>query len=174
MKREVLDIGVESLSGYDGRLADIEKTIIEWKPPRPPHLFIEHEPHERLAITTQANVYRLAALLIIHRLRYPLGVEDGTAREFANGILSYLSLFAQSATKETAALPVIFPLTIAMIEIEEPCEDLWDRVCIYTVQGMCATRLRVFIKQIRASRESGYKGIWFDLVDEHLRAAVPP
>jgi hypothetical protein len=174
MKRAFLASGVQSLSSYDGRLADIEKTIIEWKPPSPPHLFIEHEPHERLAIITQANVYRLAALLIIHRLRYPLGVEDESAREFANGILSYMSFFARSAMKETTALPVIFPLTIATIEIEESCEALWDRVFLFAVQGMCATRLRGFIKQVRASRESGYEGIWFDLVHKHLQAAVPP
>ncbi|KAJ5679051.1 hypothetical protein N7462_007295 [Penicillium macrosclerotiorum] len=174
MKRGVLDVGVESPSGIYDRLADIEQTIIDWKPPDNPQLILKHGQYELLAMTTQASVYRLAGLLIIHRLRYPLGVEDDAARELANAIFSHMSFFEKSAAKETSALPVVFPLTLAMIEIEGPGEELWEKLSLFAVQSMSATRLQGFIKQIRASRDSGYEGVWFDLVETQLHVAVPP
>jgi hypothetical protein len=169
MKSGVLDI-----RGFHDRLAGIQQTITEWKPPTPPQLFIEHGPHERLLIITQANVYRLAALLAIHRLRYPLGVQDEIARELANGIFSHILSFAQSAAKEVTAFPMIFPLTMAMIEDEGKDEDLGNKLPLFASQSMGAIRLVGSIKQIRASREAGYDGIWFNLVGTHLRMAMPP
>jgi hypothetical protein len=173
MRTGVLGPG-ESPSGMYEQLADIERVILDWKPPNNPEILLKHGQYEVLAMMTQANAYRLAALLIIHRLRYPLGVEDETARDLANGIFAIISHFADSAAQETSALPVVFPLTMAMIEIEGPGEELWERLSLFTVQSMSATRLRGFIKQVRACRETGYEGLWFDLVDTKLHVAMPP
>lgn len=173
MRTGVLAVG-ESPSGMYEQLADIERVILDWKPPNTPEILLMHGQYEVLAMMTQANAYRLAALLIIHRLRYPLGVEDETARDLANSIFSIISHFADSAAQETTALPVVFPLTMAMIEIEGPGEKLWERLSLFAVQSMSATRLRGFIKQVRACRETGYEGLWFDLVETQLHVAMPP
>ncbi|GLI72170.1 hypothetical protein PoHVEF18_000340 [Penicillium ochrochloron] len=173
MRTGVLNIG-ESPSGMYEQLADIERVILDWKPPNTPEILLKHGQYEVLAMMTQANAYRLAALLIIHRLRYPLGVEDETAQDLANSIFSIMSHFAESAAQETTALPVVFPLTMAMIEIEGPGEKLWERLSLYAVQSRSATRLQGFIKQVRECRETGYEGLWFDLVDTQLHVAMPP
>jgi hypothetical protein len=173
-KRGILDIGSGPSSGIYRQLADIERSILEWNPPNPPELLEKHGQSEVLAMMTQANAYRLAALLIIHRLRYPLGVEEKTARDLANRIFSIMTHFAQTAAEKTTALPVVFPLTIAMFEVEGPGEELWNVFSPFAVQSISAARLHGFIKQVRASKESGYEGIWFDLIETQLHVAMPP
>jgi hypothetical protein len=174
LKRKSLTAESEPDSAIHDRLDEIEETIRRWKPRTPAQLFDSYGQNAVLAMVTQANVYRLAALLVIHRLRYPMGVEDEAAQKHANGIFSELAFFAKQAVKETSALPVVFPLTMAMLEIEGPGEDLLERLASFTVQSVSASRLQEFVKLIRASRESDFQGIWFDLVDTHLHVAMPP
>ncbi|KAI2788676.1 hypothetical protein POX_e06697 [Penicillium oxalicum] len=173
MRTSVLAVG-ESPSEIYEQLADVERMILDWKPPQPPDLLAQRGQWEVLAMMTQANAYRLAALLVIHRLRYPLGVEDETGRDLAISVFTIISQFAQSAAQHTSALPVVFPLTMAMIEVEGPGEEIWEQLSLFTVQSSSATRLRGFISQVRACRESRYEGLWFDLVDTRLDVAMPP
>lgn len=176
LKREGPAVGSELHSVMHDQLDEIEEKIRRWRPQTPSGLFDSYGQHAVLAMVTHANVYRLAALLILHRLRYPLGIEDGAAWKLANGIFSELSFFAKSAVNvnEVTAFPVVFPLTMAMFEIHGPGEDLVERLASFTIQGVCLARLQEFVKLARATRESGYEGIWFDLVDTNLRVAVPP
>jgi hypothetical protein len=125
-------------------------------------------------MVTQANTYRLAALLVVHRLRYPLGVEDEAAHFLANSIFSELSYFVKNDAMKSTALPIVFPITLAMFEVEGPGEELLDKLAAFTVQNMSAVRLRGFVNQVRTARQSGYGGIWFELVDSQLHVAMPP
>lgn len=174
LKLNVLDSGSESVSAIWDRLDEIEETIRRWRAQTPLDLFEKYGQHAVLAMVTQANVYRLAALLVIHRLRYPLGVEDKEAQKLANNIFAELAFFAKSASKEASALPVVFPLTMAMLEIAGPGEELLERLATFTIQTISASRLQDFVKFVRASKESGFEGTWFDLVDTHLHVAAPP
>ncbi|KAJ5631833.1 uncharacterized protein N7484_011933 [Penicillium longicatenatum] len=172
-KKSVLDDSA-TYTGYHEQLAAIEQRIQDWVPPTPPELYKNFGQHEVLAIVTQANVYRLAALLVIHRLRYPLGVEDETARALAESIFSAMELFTVSAAEKATAFPMVFPITMAMLEIEGPGEALLDKLSTFTVQATSASRLKGFVKQIRIARETGYEGVWFELVDTQLQVAMPP
>lgn len=172
-KNSVLDDSA-TYTGYYEQLAVIEQRIQDWVPPTPPELYNNFGQHEVLAIVTQANVYRLAALLVIHRLRYPLGMEDETARVLAESIFSAMELFSVSAAEKATAFPMVFPITMAMLEIEGPGEALLDKLSSFTVQATSASRLKGFVEQIRTARETGYEGVWFELVDTQLQVAMPP
>lgn len=174
LKRDVLDVESDVHRGLYERLAEVEQAIMHWEPPTSPQLFTDLREHEVLAMVTQAKVYRLAGLLVIHRLRYPLGVEDEAAQQLANGIFAEMFHFATTAAKMITAVPVVFPLTMAMIEIEGPGEELWDQLSSFTVQSTSAQRLQGFVRQVRAARNSGYGGLWFELVETRLHAAMPP
>ncbi|KAJ6091696.1 hypothetical protein N7467_003665 [Penicillium canescens] len=174
LKRNVFEAGSESHSAIYDRLDNIEEALRYWRPKTPAHIFDNYGQHAVLAMVTQANVYRLAALLLIHRLRHPLGVEHAGAQKLANNIFAELAFFAKSSAKETTALPVVFPLTMAMFEIKGPGEDLLERLASFAVQSSSASRLQEFVKLVRSSRESGFEGTLFDLVETHLQVAMPP
>ena len=54
----------------------------------------------------QAKLYRLAALLIIHRLRHPLKVEDDSAKGHAMSTFTERVPFAQPTLYSSTALPL--------------------------------------------------------------------
>lgn len=174
LKINVLAAGSQSNSAVWDRLDDIEENVRRWRAQTPHQLFEKYGQHAVLAMVTQANVYRLAALLVIHRLRYPLGVEDEEAEKFANNIFAELRFFAKSAAKDASALPIVFPLTVAMFEVEGPGEELLERLASFTVQNVSASRLQDFVRVVRESKYSGFGGTWFELVDTHLHVAAPP
>lgn len=173
-KKSMEDPQLEPYAGFYEQLAVIEQRIRDWAPPTPPTLYNDFGQHEIVAMMTQANVYRLAGLLIIHRHRYPLGVEDETGRALAESIFSAMEQFAQSAAEKSTALPMVFPITMAMLEMEGPGEVLLDKFASFTVQAASASRLKEFIRQTRAAREARYEGVWFELVETHLQVAMPP
>ncbi|OJJ01871.1 hypothetical protein ASPVEDRAFT_887279 [Aspergillus versicolor CBS 583.65] len=158
----------------DDWLGDVEQKIKDWKPVTPPTFYTDHGKHETLIMMTQARVYRLAGLLVIHRLRFPFGVEDEAAKGLASSIFSEMFSFARSPGKDSTALPVVFPLIVAMFEVEGPGEEILGILSSFTVQGLCAAKLQGFVKQVRAFRKSGFRGTWFDLVETHLNAAMVP
>ncbi|KAJ5621905.1 hypothetical protein N7528_005137 [Penicillium herquei] len=173
-KKSLQDPHMEPYVEFYDRLAVIEQRIRDWVPPNPPELYANFGQHEVVAMMTQANVYRLAGLLVIHRHRYPLGVEDETAKALAESIFSAMTSFAQSAAEKSTALPMVFPITMAMLEIEGPGEALLDIFAAFTVQIASAHRLKEFVKQMRAAREARYEGVWYELVETHLQVAMPP
>ena len=174
LKKAGLDTASEAQPGVHDWFTDIDQTIREWKPETPPRLFTEYGRHEILIMVTQAKVYRLAALLVIHRLQYPFGVEDYTATYLANSIFHEMFFFARTAAKVSTALPVVFPLIVAMLEVEGPGEELMETLSSFTIQSICAAKLQEFVKHIRAFRKSGFGGTWFGLVETHLNVAVIP
>ncbi|KAJ5109444.1 hypothetical protein N7456_006119 [Penicillium angulare] len=173
-KKSLADPTVEPYTGFYDQLTVIEQRIKDWAPPAPAILYEKFGQHEVVAMMTQANVYRLAGLLVIHRHRYPLGVEDDTARALAESIFSSMELFANTAAEKSTAMPMVFPMTMAMLEIEGTGEALLDRLATFTVQAASASRLREFIKQVRAAKQARYEGVWFELVETHLQVAMPP
>ncbi|KAI3139149.1 transcriptional regulator family: Fungal Specific TF [Penicillium roqueforti] len=156
-------------------LAGIERLVQEWEPVTPEDWLARYERHEIMGMMAQSRLYRLAALLTIHRLRYPLGVEDETAKGYAMAIFTGMECFAPSFAPRCTAMPAVFPLVLAMFEVEGPGEELMESLCSsFTVQNKSVLRLQGFVKVVRDAKASGYGQIWFDLVDEHLTVAVPP
>ncbi|KAH7110815.1 hypothetical protein B0J11DRAFT_544044 [Dendryphion nanum] len=127
---------------------DIEKSIELWAPNVPPDFLSTYDEAERQMMTTQANAYRLAALLVIHRLRFPLGVQDTLGHYYANCIFDQISsFFAHSSTQSAGAFPVTFPLFISMFEVEGPGEGLLENLRRFPIQSTCMLKLHDFVRQ---------------------------
>jgi hypothetical protein len=167
-------VGSRATQASCDEFADIEQSIRDWVPVLPSNFFSSYGDREVQMMMAQANAYHLAALLVIHRLRYPLGVQDTIGQRYANYILSELSSLPRSTPRSWVALPVIFPLMLVMLEVEGPGEELLEKLSNFTVQSICASKLRGFVKHVRVAKESGYGGLWFDLVEENLYFAVIP
>lgn len=155
--------------------SDLEESIKHWTPSIPPDFFSKYDKSEVQMMTTQARAYRLAALLVIHRLRYPLGVRDDTARRYASKVFAEVSsAYDRLPRAGAAALPIGFPLFVSMLEIEGPGEMLLDQLGGYAIHSLALAKLRGFISEARLARVSGFSGLWFDLVEERLHYAVIP
>ncbi|KAL2784257.1 hypothetical protein BJX66DRAFT_90280 [Aspergillus keveii] len=154
---------------------DIERSIELWAPDIPLDFFTAYDEVEIQMMTTQANAYRLAALLVIHRLRFPFGDQDTLGQYYANCIFHEISsFFAYSNMHGAGAFPVTFPLFISMIEVEGPGEDLLENLQRFPIQSICMLKLHGFVRHIRRVKESGDNVSLFDLVEHDLTYAVIP
>ncbi|QKX58033.1 uncharacterized protein TRUGW13939_05153 [Talaromyces rugulosus] len=154
----------------------IEKSIESWTPILPPDLLSAYDKTEVQMMLTQANVYRLAGLLVIHRLRYRLGVRDSIAQHYAMCILSEISSSCAGLAQDGGAggFPIMFPVLISMFEVEGLGEELLEKMSGFMISSVCMSKLRGFVNHVRMAKESGFNGLWFDLVEEHLHYAVIP
>ncbi|OAL42595.1 hypothetical protein IQ07DRAFT_525808 [Pyrenochaeta sp. DS3sAY3a] len=154
---------------------DMERSIELWAPIIPPDFFTAYDKVERQLMMTQTNAYRLAALLVIHRLRFPLGVQDPLGQYYANCIFHEISsFFAHSNMRGVGAFPVTFPLFISMLEVEGLGEDLLENLRQFPIQSICLLKLYNFVQHVRRIKESSASVLWFDLVENKLAYAVIP
>ncbi|KAL3485280.1 hypothetical protein BJX62DRAFT_243124 [Aspergillus germanicus] len=155
-------------------LLDIEHTIRAWTPKTPAGFLEQYSDTEIQMMVTHARAYRLAALLLIHRLRSPFGVEDDTAQEYAGEIFWEIRCFLRSFPPGySTSFPLVFPLLLASLGVQGPGEDILS--CLpYSVQAVCASKLQSFVREVWRQRNNGFHGSWLELVDEYLNVAVLP
>ncbi|KAI0812967.1 hypothetical protein GGR55DRAFT_687854 [Xylaria sp. FL0064] len=70
----------------------VEKSVRHWQPPVPEDLTIRFDTIEVAHMLCHAQVMQKAALLVIHRLRCPFGVNDGPAQVLSMSILSQIEM----------------------------------------------------------------------------------
>ncbi|KAF7555399.1 hypothetical protein G7Z17_g2251 [Cylindrodendrum hubeiense] len=105
-------------------LDPVESAVLSWQPQMPVGFCSDFTTLEVTHILCQAQVMRLAALLIIHRLRFPFGTNDKPAQIMAACILTQLEM-TYSATKK-AVVSVILPVLAAYLNIDDEAErDKW-------------------------------------------------
>ncbi|CAH0042290.1 unnamed protein product [Clonostachys rhizophaga] len=154
--------------------SEIEQQMRKWEPSCPTALFSKYSHIEVSVMMMQARVYRIAGLLLIHRLRYPLGVEDEEGSRLAMIIVAELSCFVQWAPQEVKDMAVYLPLFLAMIEVQQPADQILSHLAPQSFFGKCVDGLRGFVKLTQDARRLGFRGLWFDLVDESLSTGIIP
>src|SRR3569833_318825 len=183
------DIRRNSAAGtgdFESKLGAVENSVLQWEPPADEYLGMLAA-QEMDAIRVQAKVYRLATMLIIHRLRFPFGREDETATQLSQDILSDVenlyhswSAASQISDGKTGSRQTPdggcpfeyrlgFPFLVASIEVEDLLEwqcllevvDTIVRVGMYpNVSGL----MRQFMVYIWDARDVGICTYWFDQV----------
>ncbi|CAG9942812.1 unnamed protein product [Clonostachys rosea f. rosea IK726] len=164
----------DSLNTENDNYSKIEQRIRQWEPSCPHTLFLKYSHIEVSAMMMQARVYRIAGLLLIHRLRYPLGVEDEEGLRLAMIIVAELSCFVQWAPQEVKDMAVYLPLFLAMIEVQQPADQILSHLAPQSFFGKCVDGLRGFVKLTQDARRVGFRGLWFDLVGENLSTGIIP
>lgn len=160
---------------YDGGrdiFTDIESQIRSWEP-KIPHLFSDFSQLEVASMLLQARLYRTASLLIIHRLRYPLGENDDEAIIQAHIILAELSAFVTWAPDELRGLPIGLPLLVAMLETREHGEHIVSQMATFSRHPRHEMEFKRFVDLVWAAREGGFRGLWFDLAKSFQMPLVP-
>lgn len=98
-------------------LDNIEAAALSWHPGVPERLCQAFSAVEIAHIFCQAQVMRMAALLIIYRMRFPFGVHDFPARAIATSILIQL---------ESTLLATREPVKFMMVPVLVSCAELTE------------------------------------------------
>jgi len=151
---------------------EVESQIRVWEP-KIPNIFSDYSQLEVASMLLQARLYKAGALLIIHRLRYPLGENDEEAIIQANVILAELSAFVAWAPDELRGLPIGLPLLCAMLETREHGEHIVSQMATFSRHPRHEMEFRRFVDLVWAAREGGFRGLWFDLAKSFQMPLVP-
>lgn len=98
----------------------IDQRVAAWRPTIPEDFNSRFTATEISQILCQAQVMRLGAILLIHRLRHPFGTNKGPALAMATAILTQLDL-TRAATNRSI-LSITLPLLAACFEIQDEVE----------------------------------------------------
>jgi hypothetical protein len=160
------DSNTNCLARVHKKLDQIEAAVGNWVPYCPPQIVENISSVEMVDLLAQARVYRLAALLVSHRLRHVFGSEDEKADFLSKEIMMELQL-AKVITKEPLRC-VTLPFIIAAIEVRSTdtrlktlcaVEDYVDRFA-----PVIQKATRTFLTRVWHERDAKTIFCWFDSV----------
>lgn len=148
------------------RLDIIEQQVLSWVPNEASLHDSSFTDTEIMLLRAQATIYRSATLLLIHRLKYPLGCQDGIAVSYANDIMEEKDKILLHGGPDTKLQFGCFPLFLALLEIPLRPETLWKSLTRLSYCPACAEQFFAFHKYFWQRRWGGFKGSLFDLIEE--------
>lgn len=102
-------------------LNNMEQVIESWQPSVPPDFVTgRFPPTDVTLMLAQAKVLRLSALLVLHRLRYAFGTQDGKAVAMSNAILKELDVVVQVTSRSMPFGDLAY--VVACFEITKPSQ----------------------------------------------------
>ncbi|KAH8890688.1 hypothetical protein GQ53DRAFT_782374 [Thozetella sp. PMI_491] len=146
------------------QLDDTQAAIEAWQPENSDQLVERFNSGEIVSLLSQAKAYRLGALLVSHRLRYPFGREDGQADAWSKEVMMELNL-AQRITKRSMRF-VTLPFMIAAVEVRDASlrikvlRQVDDYVDHYAPAMQSA--MKIFLSRIWRERDVNVTSRWFD------------
>ncbi|KAF2711028.1 hypothetical protein K504DRAFT_466066 [Pleomassaria siparia CBS 279.74] len=148
------------------QLDKTQAAIAEWLPSPSLHLVDEFDSAEIVNLLAQARIYRLAALLVSHRLRHMFGDEDGQADIWSKEIMMELEL-ARRITRRSVQC-VTLPFLVAAVEVRATDARLGtlrnvdhyvDRFTPVLQQAG-----RIFLTRVWSERDGKATSCWFDSI----------
>lgn len=97
------------------RLDTIQDSLEKWQPSSPPDFIERFTQPEIVAMLAQAKILRLAALIIVHRLRYPYGQRDKEALQISSAITAEIDMVLKSTGRSIPCTAIAY--MVACFEI---------------------------------------------------------
>ena len=152
--------------GLQRQLEEIQAHVDKWQPSHPEGFIHEFSTTEVVQLLAQARVYRLAALLIIHRLQHKFGHKDSQADIWSREVMMELEL-ARRISNQPARF-VTLPFIIAAVEIRDPAErnKAVRNVDAYVDQFTPVVRkaTKTFFSRVWHERDEHRNFSWFDSI----------
>jgi hypothetical protein len=140
----------------------------EWIPSYPSQFVKDFDSAEIVNLLAQARVYRLAALLVSHRLRYAFGHEDSQADIWSKEIMMEFELAYRITNQPVQS--VTLPFIVAAVEVKstgarnKTLQDVENYVDKFAPVIQQATR--TFLSRIWRERDLKTTSCWFDSVSK--------
>ncbi|QPG93664.1 hypothetical protein C2857_001574 [Epichloe festucae Fl1] len=147
-------------------LAILERRVRSWQPNVPPDFCHGFTTIEAAHMMCQAQVMQTAALLIIHRLRYPYGTQDATARALSSSILDAMYLALNATGKVPFCLDL--PLIVANFEVSDPSarvQNVSRFTSIGSYSSVFRTRIWTMLSLVWGAKHGQSDMHWYDLGD---------
>jgi hypothetical protein len=148
------------------RLDGIRADIQAWQPFDLENFADKFDSPDVVSLLAQAKVYRLAGLLVAHRLRYVFGQQDDQADTLSKEILMELEL-AHRITKQTPRF-VTLPFLVAAVELRDTSARVkaLDDVDKYVDRFIPVVKNpgRAFLGRVWYERDCNITTCWFDSV----------
>ncbi|TGO29227.1 hypothetical protein BPAE_0017g00350 [Botrytis paeoniae] len=154
------------LARLQKQLDDIHCIVEPWQPSQLNGLIERFDSTEIVHLLAQAKIYRLGALLVGHRLRYPFGQEDSQAEIWSKEVMMELEM-AKLVTK-TSMRFVTLPFIIAAVEVRD--ENLrvktLERVddCVDDFAQFMQKATKTFLSRVWHERDANFTTRWFDSI----------
>ena len=158
------DLKIRSQSQSPGLLV-VEQQVLSWEPDETSISTSGFSDAEMMLLRAQATIYRSATLLLIHRIKYPLGSHDGVAVSYANDIMEEKDKILLDGGPDIKLQFGCFAFFLALLEIPLRPEALWKSLTKLSYCPACAEQFFAFHRYFWQRRWDGYKGSMFDLIE---------
>lgn len=154
----------------DDAYSAVERQIRSWEPIVLPEC--RYTSVETSALLAQARMYKTAGLVLIHRLRHPLGVADEL--KCARSILNDLSTFTWNiGSQDASGIGSNFLLLLGTLELPEKGNALIRALEPHRFGPKQYIQILEFVDYVKVQRNCGFHGLWFDLVEDRLGVTLP-
>ncbi len=154
------------LARLQKQLDDIHAAVESWQPSHSEQLVEQFDSADIINLLAQAKVYRLGALLVGHRLRFPFGREDAQAEIWSKEAMMEFEM-ARRVTKQSLRF-VTLPFIIAAIEVRDESlrfqtlqrvDDYVDQYAPFLRQAA-----KTFLSRVWHERDLNLTIRWFDSI----------
>jgi len=158
------DVGI--LARLQKQLDSIHAVLESWQPSHLDQLVGQFDSADIVNLLAQAKVYRLAALLVGHRLQFPFNCEDFQAEIWSKEAMMEFEM-AKSVTKRPLRF-VTLPFIVAAVEVRDESLRLKtlqyvdDYVDHYSPFLQKATK--TFLSRVWHERDLNITSRWFDSI----------
>ncbi|GKT65506.1 zn(II)2Cys6 transcription factor [Colletotrichum tofieldiae] len=144
----------------------LEKAIEAWQPVIPPDFTNRFTTSEVIHMLAQSRIYKTAAMLFIHRLRYKFGEKDDMASAMSKSIISDLKMTLM-VSKDTLRC-VSFPYMLAAIEAKDAAEKETAVEAMKSLTDAFNTRyktsMEAFLNAVWDQRDANPGMSWLDMM----------
>jgi hypothetical protein len=147
-----------------GQLKEIQLAVEEWRPIPPPD-FVERFTYiEFVVMKAQAKILRLAALLIIHRLRHPFGQQDRDALVLSNAITAEFETVLHLSHHSIPCTSLAYLAACFEVVDKEARKRALERSAqIITFSKQAQIRFKATLNCMWKARDSENPFYWFEL-----------
>jgi hypothetical protein len=160
------NIDTKSIGLLQKQLEEIHTHVEKWQPSQPEGFIHDFGTVEVIHLLAQAKAYRLAALLLIHRLQHKFGYEDSQADVLSREVMMELEL-AQRVSLQPVRF-VTLPFIVAAVEIrgsderDKAIRNVDRYVDQFTPVVQNATK--TFLSRVWQERDVQTGFSWFDSI----------
>ena len=159
---------MDTLVRLQKQLDDIRCIVEPWQPSQLDHLLERFDSAEFVHLLAQAKLYRLGALLMGHRLRFPFGQEDAQADIWSREIMMELEM-AKRVTKRPVRF-VTLPFIVAAVEARDESvrAKTLERVdhCVDHYAQFLQKATKTFLSRVWHERDLNITARWFDSINK--------